>query len=176
MLRARPSVSHVSVVFLTTLGGEADRLKGYQLGVDDYIAKPFEDAALVARVGKILSRALTRPRATVTKNALRGDLGQVGLASVLSFVGMERRSGTLLVVCADKFATLHIREGDVVRADLPPDADGLTGIERLFYVLDWTTGRFELTAGEVSVLDEIGVPTSFAVIEHARKIDEANQP
>ena len=41
MVRARPSLARSPVVFLTTEQGDEERLRGYQLGVDDYITKPF---------------------------------------------------------------------------------------------------------------------------------------
>ena len=172
LIRARPNVAGIPFVFMTTLGGEQDRLKGYRMGVDDYIAKPFEEAERAARIRKLLRRVRVRPRAAAADKALRGDLAQVGLASVLSFVEMERRSGTLLLVRGDQLATLHIRDGQVVRADLPGRAGRLEGMQRLFYVLDWTEGRFDLTAGEVTVDDAIGVQTGFAILEHARRRDE----
>lgn len=52
-LRARDS--HVPVLILTALDGVHDRVRGLDLGADDYLAKPFELAELEARV-----RALTR--------------------------------------------------------------------------------------------------------------------
>ena len=57
MVRARPSLASVPFLFLTTLGGESDRLRGYQLGVDDYIPKPFRGKELQARVDRIMTRA-----------------------------------------------------------------------------------------------------------------------
>jgi two-component system KDP operon response regulator KdpE len=42
---------------LTAKGEEVDKLRGFQLGVDDYVTKPFSFAELVARVGAIISRA-----------------------------------------------------------------------------------------------------------------------
>src|SRR4051812_5717136 len=40
-LRARPDLSMIPVIFLTALGGEEDRIKGFRLGADDYLPKPF---------------------------------------------------------------------------------------------------------------------------------------
>ncbi|MFW6388155.1 MAG: response regulator transcription factor [bacterium] len=44
------------VIMLTARGEEADRLTGFEVGVDDYVAKPFSPKELVARVKAVLAR------------------------------------------------------------------------------------------------------------------------
>ena len=46
------------VIMLTAKGEEIDKLRGFRLGVDDYVTKPFSFAELTARVGAVLSRAV----------------------------------------------------------------------------------------------------------------------
>jgi two-component system phosphate regulon response regulator PhoB len=48
---------HVPVVMLTARGDEVDRIVGFELGVDDYVAKPFSVRELVLRVQAVLRRA-----------------------------------------------------------------------------------------------------------------------
>ena len=55
-LREIRSFSQVPVVMLTAKDEEKDELKGYELGVDEYISKPFSPKILVARVQAILRR------------------------------------------------------------------------------------------------------------------------
>ncbi|WP_099468445.1 response regulator transcription factor [Konateibacter massiliensis] len=49
--------SKVPVIMLTAKGDERDELQGFELGVDEYIAKPFSPKILVARVEALLRRA-----------------------------------------------------------------------------------------------------------------------
>lgn len=49
--------SKVPVIMLTARSEERDELQGFELGVDEYISKPFSPKILVARVGAILRRA-----------------------------------------------------------------------------------------------------------------------
>lgn len=56
VLRQIRQVSRVPVVMLTARGEEQDELFGFELGVDEYIAKPFSPKLLVARIKAILSR------------------------------------------------------------------------------------------------------------------------
>lgn len=59
-IRARSSVP---ILMLTAMGEATDRIKGLELGVDDYMAKPFEPKELVLRIGSILRRAPPPPQA-----------------------------------------------------------------------------------------------------------------
>ena len=49
--------SKVPIIMLTARGDERDELKGFELGVDEYISKPFSPKILVARVEAILRRS-----------------------------------------------------------------------------------------------------------------------
>src|SRR6202023_2864634 len=67
-----PAISAAPVIFLTAKTSEADRVKGLELGGDDYITKPFSPRELVARVRSVL-RGLRQ--APVMPEVLRlGDL------------------------------------------------------------------------------------------------------
>jgi len=54
-------ISDVPIIMLTAKDEEADALKGFQCGVDDYVTKPFSFAELTARVKAILQRARKAP-------------------------------------------------------------------------------------------------------------------
>lgn len=52
--------SHIPVIMLTAKDQEIDKLRGFRLGVDDYVTKPFSFAELTARVGAVLAREARR--------------------------------------------------------------------------------------------------------------------
>jgi DNA-binding response OmpR family regulator len=56
MLKELRSFSAVPVIILTARGADADRIKGLQLGADDYLPKPFNPDELVARIEAIRRR------------------------------------------------------------------------------------------------------------------------
>ncbi len=60
-LRAQSSIP---IILLTAKGEEIDKLRGFRLGVDDYVTKPFSFAELTARIGAVLTRT-TRAHAPV---------------------------------------------------------------------------------------------------------------
>ena len=47
----------IPIIMLTAKGDEIDKLRGFHLGVDDYVTKPFSFAELVARIKAILARS-----------------------------------------------------------------------------------------------------------------------
>ncbi len=53
-IRQTPALSAIPIIFLTAKTSEADRVKGLELGGDDYITKPFSPRELVARIRTVL--------------------------------------------------------------------------------------------------------------------------
>jgi phosphate regulon transcriptional regulatory protein PhoB len=56
-LRKRPDTSQVPVIMLTARGEEEDRIRGLEVGADDYVTKPFSPRELIARIRAVLRRA-----------------------------------------------------------------------------------------------------------------------
>ena len=66
--------SEVPILMLTVRGKLADRLRGLELGADDYIVKPFDPLELVARTQAVLRRARLAPVATAGRIVVDEDL------------------------------------------------------------------------------------------------------
>lgn len=56
-MRARESTAHTPVLVLTARGSTEDRVRGLNLGADDYLPKPFDLSELEARIKALLRRA-----------------------------------------------------------------------------------------------------------------------
>jgi two-component system phosphate regulon response regulator PhoB len=56
-VRRRPELRDLPVIMLTARGEEADRVRGLEVGADDYVIKPFSPSELVARIRAVLRRA-----------------------------------------------------------------------------------------------------------------------
>ncbi len=65
--------SQVPIIMLTAKGEERDELLGFELGVDEYISKPFSPKILVARVEAILRRSKTVKTDSVEVGGIRLD-------------------------------------------------------------------------------------------------------
>jgi uncharacterized protein (TIGR02266 family) len=171
MCRARPTLSSVPFLFLTTLGGEQERLKGYQLGVDDYVAKPFRGKELQARVDRVVSRVHRAAHALAEKKTLRGDLASVALPSVLGFLELEKKTGALLVLGRQK-AHLFIRDGKLIRVEIDSVVADATSIEVVYDLLSWRAGQFEFASQEVPGEDLFDRSITAMLLDHARFSDE----
>ncbi len=64
VLRMIREISTVPVIMLTAKGEEDDRVRGLELGADDYITKPFSPREMVSRVRAVLRRTETAAGAT----------------------------------------------------------------------------------------------------------------
>ncbi|GBG57020.1 DNA-binding response regulator [Sporomusaceae bacterium FL31] len=90
---------NVPIIFLTALNEENDRINGFKLGADDYIAKPFSPRELVARVHVILRRA--------GKLALTGEVLQVPPLSLEPGTQRVIVNGQAVELSAKEFELLY---------------------------------------------------------------------
>ena len=66
--------SHVPIIILTALGEEADKIRAFDLGADDYLTKPFGVGELLGRVKAVLRRADWSEPAAHEERIVRGDI------------------------------------------------------------------------------------------------------
>lgn len=84
-IRRNEQTSCVPIVFLTAKGTENDRITGFNIGADDYIAKPFSIREVILRVRAVLRR--TEQRVGIEKTAVAHTLNYEGLV-----VDLERKT------------------------------------------------------------------------------------
>ena len=66
--------SDVPIIVLTARDAEQDRVRGLELGADDYVTKPFSQKELVARMDAVMRRYRAGAEASRTSELVRGDL------------------------------------------------------------------------------------------------------
>ncbi len=106
-LRADPATAQMPVLFLTARDEVQDRVRGLELGADDYLVKPFAFVELVARIRTLLRRGPVREEAQICIGDMEIDV----------LMRRVRRRGTPIVLTAQEFALLHLlarRQGQVL--------------------------------------------------------------
>ncbi len=200
-LRAHPEFAFVPVVFLTALGSDDDRIRGFRLGADDYLPKPFRFEELDLRVTKTLKRskqveqmAREQVAASAPKDkelpeaasdiaidvspdtSLAGNLKQLGLPSLLTLLEMERKTGVLLLARDSdseetSAAQIRLLEGKCIYARFDNREDPKNE-DCIYTLLGWSDGRFEFLDTEVDQNPEMEISTMHLLMEGARRVDE----
>ena len=85
-IRASEPLAKVPVIFLTAKTAEADRVKGLEIGGDDYITKPFSPRELIARVRTVLRSLRDAPAPNVLK------VGELEVDAASMIVRIEGRT------------------------------------------------------------------------------------
>jgi DNA-binding response OmpR family regulator len=99
----------IPVLLLTALAEPGDAVKGLRAGGDDYLAKPYDNAELLARIESLLRRT-SRPTKTLTKGSLT-----LNMISGMAFV-----DGRDLLLSPKEFAVLLLlaqNEGKTISAE-----------------------------------------------------------
>ena len=74
VLRRIREVSDTPVLMLTARGEELDKVRGLEIGADDYVTKPFSPLELLARIKAVLRRADLPPPVRAMPSFVAGDL------------------------------------------------------------------------------------------------------
>ena len=92
-LRGAPKSKAIPVIMLTAKGSEFDKVKGLDLGADDYIAKPFGVMELISRVNAVLRRSGTQLETlayeSITLDCARRAVSVGGSAVALTYKEYE---------------------------------------------------------------------------------------
>jgi two-component system, cell cycle response regulator len=123
-LRAAPETAHLPIVLLTALDRPADRVRGLESSADDFLTKPVDEIALIARV-----RSLVRLKFSIDElRARAAHSGEAGIAAPAEALNLEApERGRLLVVDEQRRSRERIGGAlspfhDVILAEEPGEA------------------------------------------------------
>jgi two-component system, OmpR family, response regulator len=179
-IRSHPTkVALVPIVFLSGLDDREHRLEGFQVGGDAYLTKPFRIDEVVAQVDALIQMAarLRQARQTLasvppTGHAMVGNLAQMSVATVLTLLDLERRSGKLEVSSENRTATFIVHAGNMT--DTSIGARHMAPIEAFRIVMGWETGKFAFTPAPSGTSTPSGemISINAVLMEAARLEDE----
>jgi len=111
-LKQNSKTSNIPIIMLSALSEVDDKLKGFDLGTDDYVTKPFSPRELVVRVKRVLARAETVYQ--LPKKYNFGDLEINFVDSVVRLKGHEvcltNKEAAILKVLIEKSGELLTHE------------------------------------------------------------------
>ncbi len=159
-VRTEPSpVATAPFLFLTNAEDTESRLQGLNVGADIYLTRPFHDEEVVAQVGALIEMAnrLRKQRQSFTSEgpvsspgaAFTGDIAQMSVATVLTLLELERRSGHLKVRSdSGRVALLELEHGTLAGATLDDQPAEPSPVLR--ETLRWKKGSFTFRSAAVS--------------------------
>lgn len=166
-LRREAAGSELPVIFVTTLDRVNLKIKGLELGAEDYITKPFQRAELLARIKAVLRRTHRYRRIAGT---LHGQLADIELVELLQTLELGRKNarihlpamnGEILLVGGVFF---EARQG------------GTTGVEAVLRLFFLHRGEFsvDFNLPEATATNG-GRSVQFLLMESARQLDEVRR-
>lgn len=172
-LKERADWATIPIVLLTSASSVEDKVRGLELGVEDYLTKPIFVRELVARVNHVLARRAergdeVRTRATGGRIRFAGSLADMAVVDLIQTFEVSRKSGVVHLSNGLHEGKLHFREGKIIDAELGK----LRGEEAVYRALVWSEGSFEVEFGPVEREDVIGTPTAGLLMEGMRRVDE----
>ncbi len=123
----RAAGEFIPILMLTARSSPEDVLRGFEAGADDYLAKPFELAILIARLRGLLRRAAwsrdgsetasskTNVGGVPDRNAARVERASGSLIDVFVFDGKTIDFGALELRVADRTVRLTVMEAELLR-------------------------------------------------------------
>ena len=171
-LKEHAEFAQLPVVFLTSQKSIEDKIRGLELGVEDYLTKPIFVRELIARVNLLLARRTQEKMATVMptsrRTRLSGSLEDMGVVDLLQTFEVSRKSGIARIHDGRRETRVYFRDGKVVDAELGQ----LRGEEAVYRALIWIAGTFEVEFCPVSNEDIIPTSTQGLLMEGMRRVDE----
>lgn len=172
-LKERPEWSAIPVVFLTSQKSIEDKIRGLELGVEDYLTKPIFVRELIARVNLLLAKRTQENIAanrspTSGRTRFSGSTQDMAVVDLLQTFEVSRKSGVVHLRSGTQDARIYFRDGKVVDAELAR----LRGEEAIYRALIWNEAAFEVEFKPVTNEDIVEGSTQAILMEGMRRVDE----
>jgi CheY-like chemotaxis protein len=162
-LKADPKYQNIPIIMLSALDDVKDKVEGFELGIDDYITKPFNFSEVLARI-----RAVLRNRELFGQILVRES--RLGQAEELS-ADMKASVGAFIKSMDDLEAAIATVTGEGKQVDASTLSRQITSVRKHIAELD---ARIERTLSEWADLkkNEIGIKTLETRIQLKQELDE----
>ena len=111
-IRQNDNTKNIPILMLTALSQLNDKVKGFNIGVDDYLCKPFEMEELQVRVRALLKRSNQIPESLASRELL--SIGEITLLPESYSVKINEKIAKLTPIEFDIFNLLFQNHGNMV--------------------------------------------------------------
>ncbi|MDP9033256.1 MAG: response regulator [Myxococcota bacterium] len=173
-LKERPELARVPIVFLSSQNSIEDKIRGLELGVEDYLTKPIFVRELIVRVNMLLARrtqeniAASKTSPVSARARFTGSTQDLAVVDLLQTFEVSRKSGIVHLLSGPQDAHIYFRDGKVIDSEL----GRLRGEEAIFRALVWNEAMFEVEFKAIAGEDVIGGSTQAILMEGMRRVDE----
>jgi DNA-binding response OmpR family regulator len=162
--------AEIPFIFLSRRTTIEDKVRGLELGVDDFLTKPIFVKEIVTRVKMLLQRKTreSMEHRTSSRTSFSGSLEDMTVIDLLQTVDFSRKSGVLNLAQDHEVGRIFFRDGSIIDAE----AGTLQGAEAVYRILSWSQGTFSFEFRNVRRAERITESTAALLMEGMRRIDE----
>ncbi len=162
--------AEIPFVFLTAETAIEHKIRGLELGVDDYLTKPIYIKEIVTRINILLQKR-QRAKFEERRDGMRfaGRVADMPVVDVIQTIEVSRKSGVIQFVGErGRQAAIYFRDGKVIDAEAGP----LQAEDAVYRLLTWGDGEFEVMFRTVRRREAIMTSSQGLLMEGMRRLDE----
>ena len=169
-LKEDPRFERLPIIFLTQQEALQEKIRGLEMGVEEYLTKPIFIKELLIRIKMVLQK---KQREVFTdqdgETTIRGTLAEMSVVDLIQTIEMGRKSGIATLTGEEGQAgTIYFQDGGIIDAE-----DGeVTGQEGIYALLGWADGEFVVEFQDVSREPAIDQSNQSMLMEGMRRVDE----
>jgi len=138
-LKSNFITSHIPIIVITKETKLEDRVKSMEIGIDDYIEKPYAPEEIVARVHLLLNEIkIIEKNRRIINHGFKGNLEEMNVVDLLKTMELSHMSGVIYLTRGFKEGQIFIDKGAIVDAFI----DGFEPEQALTHMLTWLKGVF----------------------------------
>lgn len=138
-IRSMEALKATPFIFISSQKRVDDRIKSMELGVDDYIIKPFSIEEIIARVKALFKEiAFLGDTNHQPDKGFSGNLTEMNLVDLIQTLELGKKSAVLNLKHDSASGFVYIKSGEVIDASL----ESLPAEQALLRMFTWTIGNF----------------------------------
>jgi len=146
-LRSLPEFKSISFIFTSGQNNVDTRIKNIEIGIDDFIPKPFYVEETVWRISNLLKEQENFGGYQLeTERGFTGNLTEMNLVDLIQTMELGKKSAVIKLKHENSLGEVYLSEGNVVNARLE-NLDGEQAIMRMF---TWNIGVFAVEMMDIN--------------------------